>query len=584
MSAIGDYVHYTLYGYKGIGIRRHPYIYDLPNSLKQTRNMVRREIDKMNQQKIAKELQDTLNRAVNLYNVYSESEQQALYEQAFQEGAAILQQALGSDILVEVQEGVANRLQLSSSSGSRLTYQNITQNTSKNGSPTRAFKAQILKQNLRKYVKEIHKRLKLLGISINDKPKDVSKTYKECLMSILNIADQLQKDGRDLIKYNTIKGTNTRWKNNTVVINGKQYDLYKTGLRSVSDKINSGNVLNIVAGLMQDLNGKLISTEAIGMVTEEFVPAMINSLSNQIENKIKDTTEDVLGSVFKSGSRVGNNATQKAYRNSLFSVDLDMREVTKDSKGNRGETKSYRGENYTISFNSMPTKDKADIEITLRSGESIYINAKNANEQASKEFGIQIVGETPLLYLIQSYNTFDFVNHYLNITTLKNASRMQLGRKRESLALIEKTIDAVHKELKEIVLISALSQLGATAINGNITGYPGFFLFRETYGAGRDHYKDQFRVVTIYELFWNLMGNPDAYIDWGTTFDEIYVDPKEFGGVPSMESYSEYARARITWILQELHKRKISVHIRHAAIKKFLKNEEKLIPGRELTP
>ena len=125
MSAIGDYIHYTLYGYEQQGIKRTPYLFDAEASCNKTHEHIARILQNMNDRKTAEEIQTLLNRVVNLYGSRNAEigNQVKIYDKAWQayykaaeKGMADL---IGSRVLEVVKDGAAKG-QVVNSQGKQL--------------------------------------------------------------------------------------------------------------------------------------------------------------------------------------------------------------------------------------------------------------------------------------------------------------------------------------------------------------------------------------------------------------------------------------------------------------------------------
>ena len=255
-----------------------------------------------------------------------------------------------------------------------------------------------------------------------------------------------------------------------------------------------------------------------------------------------------------------------------------MKEVIKGESFNTTKVINQKGENYTVTAN-FDVKNKADLEITYESGRPTYVSLKNFNNKIPKDAGIHIVTGSPLLYILQSYNQSNFVNHYLNY-----AFAMRGTKRNQDVTAINALKPLMHKTLSEVILLNALTQKGSVTVGGNIKGYPGLFLFRETYPTSQENmFADQFRVITMHDLFGVLMSNPDAYINFGVAFDQVSgrLDLASYLGKfgrPSRYGYDAMSDKRISWILAQVHRQKISVKITRQAVVNKLQNPIQAIP------
>lgn len=574
MSAIGDYIHYTLYGYERQGVKHTPYLSDADTSCKRVHEYIMRTLQNMNDRKTAEEIQTLLNQVVNLYGSHNTAigNQVKIYEDAWkayykaaEKGIADL---IGSTVLEVVKDG-ASKGQVVNSQGKQLIK------------PTRVaeggkyIKIKTSVNTLDKLYNDINNKLKLMA-----NQKLISKeaiifyetTLKEIsgdLENIRTIANAVQKDWLEITNGKIrLPASESNQQKEIIVLLRKQFNPDPNQKITRADRLKYGGVVDKLNALAASLNASAYFIKAVGESLEQGVPAALNYLSQHL-------TEFAGDSILKTmvaAKKVGDNTSQRAYRDKLFYANISMKEVVKGDSSTTPKVVQQGDENYTVTAN-FEVKNKADLEIIYKSGQPTYVSLKNFNNKISKNEGIHIVTGSPLLYILQSYNQDDFVNHYLNY-----AFAMRGTKRNQDVTAINALKPLMHKTLSEVILLNALTQAGAVTVGGNIKGYPGLFLFRETYPTSESGmFADQFRVITMYDLFEILMKNPDAYIDFGKAFDQVSgrLDLASYLGKfgrPSRYGYDTMSDKRISWILTQVHRQKISVKITRQAVVNKLQN------------
>jgi hypothetical protein len=572
-SAIGDYVHYTWSGYLGnSSIKLTPFISSLQNSINSTHELIQKHLRKFNKKKQAQELEIALNRGVNLLGEYNGQKNQNLYDEAWKAYIDNVREAIDQSIYDIIDEGLASgqvynknpqKERLSSSQMGKGQY--LAYNKENNSLKTILQRIEKRLYELKKEVNPFKDSFKIETLEkvLNGLKNDVDK-----LDNIARNIEETTMFGKPIKKINISKenGVSSVGVGNNLLILRNMVDPKK----DPEQAFKYGGFLDRLDALVQVLNGQAVAAQTIGLSLEVGVKGFLDFFINKMDNYANETVLHNIAEV----KHLGSSGSQKALKNALFSSRIDMIEVTQGPQKDTNKRKRNDGKGYTA-MATLESPDKIDIDIIYNSGKHTGISMKNSNFQVSN-MGFEIVGGSPLMYMIQDYNQYNFVNHFLN-------SQFTILSRNFNLEEVKATEALIHQELKEIILLSALTQVGGITIHGNIKNYPGLFLFRETYPAAGHigKYANQFRVLTMGELFPLLMENVDQYIRWGNALNRYTTGKKmiHLFDIPSKEGYNEKADDRITWAVRKVRERKITIHItRQAVIEKMRSNVLKDIP------
>ena len=188
---------------------------------------------------------------------------------------------------------------------------------------------------------------------------------------------------------------------------------------------------------------------------------------------------------------------------------------------------------------SKPTQDK--IDITIQTPEGLKnLSVKNYNFKGGTA-QISLVSGMSLLTILQNENNKDFVNHYLNITSSREASED------DNLAHMKEYRASMHDMVKEIILVKALTGLNIqkTMKDGTVNSNTSieYFVVNDNSRPG------QFKIYSVSDfLDFSSFDNKSGLSKYATI--NGYNNP-------IWKNQGENARARITRLMTQMHQTKL---------------------------
>ncbi len=394
MSAIGDYVHLTYEGYaKGpqLGSGKPPYEKGVGAIIRSHETAFMRDVDKM-KSRILKNLQEQMNKDLALLNAFQMANKGKVDYPEINELIEAFLDDLNSeltdkwfqiDLVAAASNGLlssagffAGRAKTKKTRGKDFTsyQQSVIQNVNQN-----------IEDILMNTISEIEAVLTKQGFPADQIQKNITKTRHKVQTFINNLQNNMRAiDPSNKTAQKKIK---------------QIFDKLSSMVLNENDKQNSDIITlvnTVLAGISMGIEGK-------GSYKGDMGEAITTVMAKHLAATAGLGIEKVM-TVGTSGR------SQRGILTSNFSKDIDWGQVLGKDVG-QSEYGDY------LLTTSGTQADKVDVEISLKNNEHASISVKN---YSPKSLARGIRNESAnLLMLLQNENDDDFINHFLNLSALK---------------------------------------------------------------------------------------------------------------------------------------------------------------------
>lgn len=366
MSAIGEYIHFTAYGYAHFGIKRMQGNTKGDNDFAAVLNNQKNKIDEQcrNLNILSPREKIKIENTISSLMVSDSI-------QAKEKGIAEAWEAICEKLKIDFYDTVAN--DVVANTGQVSTKGVRIKDNTKSGNFLSTFLDRAKKIN--NLISAIHNEMKRQVLS-----QKIEAINTE-LQNLLNITEESLKEffqgegsARDFLKD----------------IKNKDTILQKEGLRNLINEC-----ANIIKGLNNYTKGAMFEM-------------LVSIATDRLEKKGKMTAVQAVQSIEKH--RIGDQKSGVFISSANFAVD-PKKFLSANYKQKNLKTKY--GENLQGYISDNETQNKVDVTFQWH-GKTINTSVKNVNLYAFPS--VSLVDTTSFLVLLQSMD-FDFVNHYLNIMT-----------------------------------------------------------------------------------------------------------------------------------------------------------------------
>ena len=286
------------------------------------------------------------------------------------------------------------------------------------------------------------------------------------------------------------------------------------------------------------------TTKEKGDLAEIISYYMLAKASGMAEEKALEVIQkDLINPLTATGIVGGQGSTPKI----SFSRDLVDSDALRSAFGKSAWTlKDGENGKYKILLSTAPKQNTVDIILNWDSGEDIRASVKNYQSKSVSLHGVGIVKDTPLTLLFNLINT-DFVNHYLNILSFRGAG-LEIGNLKKSTEIIKKAL--------------ALRGLSGYRTKGQPKGsQANIFIFNNSTTG-------DVRVLNIGKLLKQLMSLSENGLNHYVSYTNIpnSIQNEWVGGVANDKAS---AKIRITNIIAEVHKIKLSMSLKSSVLNNF---------------
>lgn len=522
-SAIGNYIHRSLQGYRAEGGDSPPYFNTATEAYKKKKAEINRQI-KMEQ--IDKDLENQAKELENMLNEFLH--QNSSFDAALKsEYKQQLQEFNDTVLMTEYPQYVAKYfLQVESKSidNKKLTTKidEINMNTNKPGIEIDRIskKLELINRNIKAATKK--------GRIGKNSIEELKKQYNDLQTMFNDIQTKLQENNPGIKSLNKKKNME-----------------FFTQLNLLINKVEFSNELNY----------------ARGKTLELFVPFIVNHINQTVKNKIAFTISK------QQGGKDSKSLPGLSQAN--FAQNIDLTQVIGTKAGKTIEDKNAK----FIASIKIPTEEKVDFYLAV-GGKDIGFSAKNYAVNSPDFSGISLVTGQSLLTLLQNENDENFVNHYLTLIQPLDTEDVQNGQQR-----IKTHQFWYNKLVYQLILLKALTGYNVlkydTDKNNLITTDTAQFLIINDSAAGKNNnikvLSTKRLINKILETF-NSIGtaNPVSLsIGSKTGYDynsfasfTLQSDPYDINGWT--------VEKRITDILIKAHAQKIHMSLKANFIKKTI--------------
>lgn len=524
-NTIGDYIHYNYYNYLKQGLVRKT-IYNTSNEKAKTAHVLYEEqksiLHKNLKNKKKSFSKKTLEKIeYNLNYIYGKPGNTKIYN-------------IRDKMLEEMTEAIFKKVQQLS-----RVPKSVSMNNSLALGRSISDQADIdkLYKQLTKDEKETISKLNKNYIKLDNK----SINYNTINQRIMNLINNIQPKAKGTYLFDEIDRVVTEWNNIRTQLTTKK----------INKTIHS-NFLTDLNLLYKDLATQNFSYEK-GLAGEIAVEAY-SELSNLIDihgkkyalGKITEIVNNTLLNKNNLKSHKGINTNLYDQRYIDFNIVLDSDNKTYKQKSMR---EWYNGED-TKYFTYTPTEDKIDIHIKV-DGREIPVSIKNYN--LSVPGNVSLLSGKSLIALIQEYTTF--VNHYLNITTIRsgddNTDRaptkdLNTMKKAMKLTILTKAIAGGVYGIKGAGQpITKSGEAEILVVNDSSTTNPKFKVY---------HLQDIFEKTSQNMQLLEITNGSNSHTPLNLDFNNRYIKATK-------ESKNRAIKTRISNIIKEMHDVELSVSI-----------------------
>ena len=285
---------------------------------------------------------------------------------------------------------------------------------------------------------------------------------------------------------------------------------------------------------LRDLAKDIFKLGSKAAIEGELAEAVLSAAGAMIAAKGQQGANDIIKELIEGFTQGSSRSVNIINKNSIYSK-VDQSTLFSGSGysdiGFRWETKSR-------------IQGKIDNVITLDDS-TLLVSTKNYALNNPMKKHITLVSGTNMIYLLQTESAF--INHYLNQAV---DSYNQYGKKVGPPAAVVYRANEIMKEMLAIKALAGGSLKGNPVISGKMANI--FAVNDKSQPCG-------FRVISMGALFSNIRNN----------LNDITIQPNILTKVWT-NKYDNTAGARITKLLTEVRKMKISASISFDAIKRNL--------------
>lgn len=394
MSAIGDYIHLTYEGYANgpkEGSGKPPFVKGVGAVISSHERIFNQDVNKM-KSRIIQQLQEQMNKDLSLLNTFQMANKGKVDYPELNE--------LIEDFLKDLDEELTNKwfqidLVAAASNGllsSAGFFAGRAKTKKTRGKDFTAYQQAVIQnvnQNIEEIlistVAEIENVLNNQGLPADKVQRNINSTKGKIQTFIKNLQNNIR----------TIDPSNK-----TAQKRIKQlFDNLSNMVLNAGDKQNADVVAiinTLLAGISMGIEGK-----------GSYKGDMGEAITAVIAKRLAATAGLGIENVMTVGT---SGRSQRGILTSNFTKDVNWNEILGEDIG------KYEYGDYVLTTSGTQA-DKVDIEITLKNNEHASISVKN---YSPKSLARGIRNESAnLLMLLQNENNDDFINHFLNLSALK---------------------------------------------------------------------------------------------------------------------------------------------------------------------
>ena len=427
MSAIGDYVHLTYAGYavEGAGARKSPYLVTAGRVFTARERQFNNWINKQKHNKM-QALQDQLNKDLAILNKFQVENKGSKQYPEIDE----IQQALIEDIAEELPikyfqmdlfAAAANGLLSSAGFGSGKALQKFKKKGTSATQYESAVVAQVntqLNDLLSSFLQEVQMVLTENGAPEEKVLAQVARSKGKTETFIRNLSNQTH--GIDPGNKRTLNKITNLFQNLSTIL------LTEEGEPNVQ-------ILGLIYGLIQGISGGLKQSSTYkGDIGEAVTAAAARRIPG------------IVGENIASIAVVGQDRSQRGFVKSNFSKELQ------NNLQSLSESNTIEDHGDYVLTSTGTAQDKVDVSITFKDDKPMGISVKNYSAKSLNK-GFHNASAN-LLTLLQNENDDDFINHYLNLTAIKQLA-------------FDKNREAYVDLIKRIVVAKLITGYNTQTIN-----------------------------------------------------------------------------------------------------------------------
>ena len=430
MSAIGDYIHLTYEGYMGIRKTADPYFYQAGKVIKQHRGDFYKDVDKMTSSLIPK-LQKEINAQLDIMNAFQEKYQGS---KEYPEENIVIQRLLENiaeklgdkwfrqDILQAIANGFL--------SGEAMTISKAL--TSQKNTALTDIQAQTVKHANEK-----------LGIMLQKVLGNVAALLRKNQVSEQEIQSHIGASQQNINNFlQWLSQQNSTVAEKDSVIENEIRKIFENLKNIMLDENTTSKTLvqPLIEELIHSISVYKKYTDWKGEGGEVLTYAIVKGALASAFKSVADV--DVVGTTGRSLSGIDTTKFSKIFEDQY---SILLRGKGDDAKFSYGDF---------IASTELTKANKMDVVLQMKNGSKLGISVKNYSDATMIKKGIEN-SVANLLTLLQNENKDDFINHYLNLSSIKKDGdyvfRNDLNR------------EAAYKLIRQIIAAKLLTGYNTTA-------------------------------------------------------------------------------------------------------------------------
>ena len=393
MSAIGDYIHLTYAGYAGFRGTPGPYLRNADMVIKKHKKIFDDDINKM-ESKLTPKLQEEINQNLQLINSLQEQYQGS---KEYPEVSAVLQA-----LLENFAEGMSDKWFRQDALEAAANGLLSGEAAAISAAPT------VSKESLTDIQTQLVQ-------NANIKLGEMIQETLNSIASLLQKGQVSEKEIQAQIKQSTIKKEAfLQWlsqQNRTVaekdpVIEANIQSIFNN-LKETMTKENSverKNVQSLINSLIHSISVYKKYTDWKGEGGEAFTYAAVKGALASAFKSVADV--EVIGTTGRSLSGIDTTLFSEIFKDQ-YSMLL----------GGKGDNAKFEYGDF-VAATDLTKADKIDVVLRMKNQSNVGISVKNYSDETIMKKGIEN-SVSNLLTLLQNENDDDFINHYINLSSIK---------------------------------------------------------------------------------------------------------------------------------------------------------------------